>query len=436
MRVNRIEILNLTALKLFLKIGLPWICSLAAIFYLGLELGSSSTPPKYSVGEVEEKRKNPQTSSFQPPSRENKLQSLTASSTNSTRFSQKSINNPSLPPNLIRIMEGGDMIESMGAYLDAVRAMDKGNVTEVISAFEALPKGYGRHLEMKLLMRSWSAIDPEAALRYANESLDPKSERRFGISEVLAGWANRDPKGAIEWAKANNSSEKPEDNPLLLGVIKGLAEQNLDSANQIFRNLPQGSARWQASTFLAQKYAEMGFDRAIDWANQFPEEDERMRETILGQMGARLARQDITATAQWVKSMKNDKASLRVMDNLLTQWVTKDATAASQWVDQIAEDDKRYYGMKQLTSRWALSDPIATAEWLNSFPPQVEMDPVVNEFVNRISTRDPEGAAGWALSIVDPKTKEQAVNKAIAAWNRMDPEKAKTWQQNNLPRIK
>ena len=46
-------------------------------------------------------------------------------------------------------MEGGDMIESMGAYLDAVRAMDKGNVTEVISAFEALPKGYGRHLEMK-----------------------------------------------------------------------------------------------------------------------------------------------------------------------------------------------------------------------------------------------------------------------------------------------
>jgi len=88
LRVNRIEILNFTALKLFLKIGLPWICSLAAIFYLGLELGSSSTPPKYSVGEVEEKRKNPQTSSFQPPSRENKLQSLTASSTNSTRFSQ------------------------------------------------------------------------------------------------------------------------------------------------------------------------------------------------------------------------------------------------------------------------------------------------------------------------------------------------------------
>ena len=100
-------------------------------------------------------------------------------------------------------MEGGDIIERLGAFLDAVRAMDKGNVTDVVSAFEALPKGYGRHLEMKLLMRSWSAIDPISALAYANESLDPKSERRFGVSEILAGWANRNPNEAIAWAQTN-----------------------------------------------------------------------------------------------------------------------------------------------------------------------------------------------------------------------------------------
>jgi hypothetical protein len=219
-------------------------------------------------------------------------------------------------------------------------------------------------------------------------------------------------------------------------VIKGIAEKNLDSANQILKSLPEGSARWQASTFLAQQYAESGFEQAIEWANQFPKEDERMRETILGQMGARLARQDLSATAEWVKSMKKDKASLRVMDNLLTQWVTKDAQAASQWIDEIEEEEKRYYGMKQLTSRWALRDPIATAEWLNSFPPKLEMDPVVNEFVNRISTRDPEGAAGWALSIVDPKAKEKAVTQAVSAWKRSDPEKASAWQKENFPNKK
>ena len=50
-------------------------------------------------------------------------------------------------------MEEAGIIERMGAYLDAVRAMDRSGAQDVVAAFEALPKGYGRHLEMKLLMK-------------------------------------------------------------------------------------------------------------------------------------------------------------------------------------------------------------------------------------------------------------------------------------------
>ena len=89
-----------------------------------------------------------------------------------------------MPPNLQRIMQGGDIVERLGTYLDAVRSMDRSNVELVVKAFEELPSGYGRHLEMKLLMRSWANFDPEGALSYASNSLDAKSERRFGIS----GW--------------------------------------------------------------------------------------------------------------------------------------------------------------------------------------------------------------------------------------------------------
>ncbi|MFP6855163.1 MAG: hypothetical protein VB980_05210, partial [Opitutales bacterium] len=56
-----------------------------------------------------------------------------------------------LPPNLRRAMKESGLVERLGAYLDAVRAMDAGNAKLVIAAFEALPTGYGRHLEMKLL---------------------------------------------------------------------------------------------------------------------------------------------------------------------------------------------------------------------------------------------------------------------------------------------
>ena len=82
-----------------------------------------------------------------------------------------------------------------------------------------------------------------------------------------------------------------------------------------------------------------------------------MRETILGQLASRLARKDISGTAQWVSSMKDDKASRRVMDNLLTNWVAKDAEQASEWVSALEQDDQKTYAMKQLTARWSLMDP-------------------------------------------------------------------------------
>ena len=50
-------------------------------------------------------------------------------------------------------------------------------------------------------MRSWAAIDPISALKYANDALDEKSERRFGVSEILAGWANEDPNAHLRMGK-------------------------------------------------------------------------------------------------------------------------------------------------------------------------------------------------------------------------------------------
>ena len=417
-----------------MKIIPVWIFSLTLAFYLGgffTEKNSSATGDKYSTeGSQNNKQSKVDTTIAQSTKLTSSSTSLTPKS--ETRESQFSIDaTPPLPPNLIRIMEGAGIIERMGAYLDAVRAMDRTNVQDVVAAFEALPKGYGRHLEMKLLMRSWAAIDPISALKYANDALDEKSERRFGVSEILAGWANEDPNAALEWANTNHSGENPGDNPLLVGIIKGLAESDLDSANDIFFSLPQGNARWQASAFLAQKYSSEGTQEAIAWANRLPSEDNRLKESIFGQLGSRLARNDISGTADWAKSLDHDRASQRVMDNLLTHWVSQSPDDASKWVTTLENQDKKNYAMKQLTSRWSLVDPVATAEWLNTFPASRELDPVVGEFVNRIAGRDPEGAVGWAQSIIDPENKRKALKKALQSWERVSPEDAKRWKSQN-----
>ena len=214
-------------------------------------------------------------------------------------------------------------------------------------------------------------------------------------------------------------------------MIKGIAENDLETANRLLMDLPTGNAKWQSSTYLAQEYVKKSVSEAIDWANRFPNEDKRLRETILGQVGAKLARKDIQATANWVEKMSAEPASQRVMDNLLTQWVAESPQDASVWVADLEDRENQTYAMKQLTSRWSLVDPVSTAEWLNSFPPSESLDPVVGEFVNRICGRDPEGAAGWALSIVDPKSREKAIDQVMQTWSRVDPSASKAWLQQN-----
>ena len=423
-------------MKFFLKIGLPWALSLGAVFYLGLHVGDSGQPSR--VPPVLHQEPTGQAASARPPSSnpspadQSFSEGFGSVAREDGKPSGTSRNlSPPLPPNLRRIMKGRDIVDRLGAYLDAVRAMDGANVHEVVEAFEALPKGYGRHLEMKLLMRGWAAIDPEAALEYATNELDHKSETRFGISEVLAGWANSDPQGAIQWAKANSNNAKPEDNAKLVGIIRGLAENNLGAADELFRSLPEGGARWQASTFLAQEFAKLGPQEAIKWAENFPREDERMRETILGQLGAKLSQQNLTATADWVRGMDDDKASRRITDNLLMHWVSKSPAEAATWVQGLENEQKRSYAMKQLTSRWSLLDPISTAQWLNTLPPSPAMDPAVGEFVNMISARDPEGALGWALTIQNQESKNRALRKAYGAWEKVSPQRARNWKQTN-----
>ena len=340
-----------------------------------------------------------------------------------------------LPPNLRRAMKASGLVERLGAYLDAVRAMDAGNAKLVIAAFEALPTGYGRHLEMKLLMRSWATFDPIGALAYANEKLDAKSERRFAVAEALAEWASLDSQAAFDWAKNNNDNQTG-DNPLLAGVIKGVAEKDLAAATAMFFELPNGNARWQASNHLVQKYVELGVDEAIAWADQIPRDEQNFREVLLGQIGSQIARKDPGRAAEWSNTMEAGDGRNRIINTVLGQWVGKDAKAAANWSSKIEDTGTRQHAMTQLTNYWAVRDPVATAEWLNDFPRSTDMDPVVGAFVSRISGRDPAGAVDWARSIVDQKQQDTALRQALTAWRRIDKDAAENWTHANAPHLK
>jgi hypothetical protein len=241
----------------------------------------------------------------------------------------------------------------------------------------------------------------------------------------------KDTKAAIAWAEANHPDNDKANNPLLVGIIKGLMETDLQAANRLFLSLPSGSARSQSSSILAERFAGEGPTAAIQWAEHFPKEDPKMREKILGQIGAKLSKQDLERTANWVKSMPLESGTYRILDNVIDQWISRDPEKVASWTGQLPDDERKKHAYSELAGQWARIDPVATAKWLNNLPSSTLLDPAVATFANRIKEKDPEGAIEWAQSITDPKLRNQMVQNAINTWEQTNPEKAKLWRENN-----
>jgi len=150
-----------------------WVSTAAIAFWLGTWFSDEDTAPiqvserqEASNSQVSEDRDSLNPSNVAPSgSAIEAVKPISSVAENSAQAEEAIV----LPPNLRRAMKASGLVERLGAYLDAVRAMDAGNAKLVIAAFEALPTGYGRHLEMKLLMRSWATFDPVGALAYAND---------------------------------------------------------------------------------------------------------------------------------------------------------------------------------------------------------------------------------------------------------------------------
>ena len=105
------------------------------------------------------------------------------------------------PADLVQAMTSPDLINRWGAFLDAVRTLDENNVEQVVAAFETLPTGYERNMEMRLLMQAWAEFDPKAALSYA-QALE-NSESRLAITEAMTAWGKNSPDAALAWINEN-----------------------------------------------------------------------------------------------------------------------------------------------------------------------------------------------------------------------------------------
>jgi len=324
-----------------------------------------------------------------------------------------------------RVLQDNDPVARMTALTEMLQNLTPENAAVMVEAFDNMPEGFDRGWEKNLLLHAWAKVDGEGAIEYATGN-----NRRGGWGgqmaaySVLSGWATNDPAGAEEWARAKTDNK---DNGYLVGVIHGVARNNLQAATDLTYDLPYGRNRGRAVDALVNGYFQKGASAAANWARNLPGEDERLKAGITTRVVGKLAKSDPLTSAGLAMTLPEGESRQKAIEEVADEWSEEAPARAASWVDDLQDPTLRSEAMTEVVGNWAREDPEATAAWLNSYERTPEMDKPFERFARSIANENPESAMIWANQIQNDKRREDALGRLANDWLKRDPAAARAF---------
>ena len=133
-----------------------------------------------------------------------------------------------------------DPVERAKAFLALIQTLETDDFLNVVADFRALGITEQRMSEYGMLLHAWAKADPEGALDYAIKNTGTP----FARQAIMASWSSDDPEAAIAFARDNYEGEGA--NPLLVGIIRGIAPSDLSRASDLLQELPYSRERGDA----------------------------------------------------------------------------------------------------------------------------------------------------------------------------------------------
>ena len=322
-------------------------------------------------------------------------------------------------------LASGNPVVRMQAFAELLKNPTEDNIASAIKAYDKLPEGPSRFSELRLLTFSWAQVNPEGAIKWV-KSLDG-FEQRIGTGSIMDSWARNNSDEAIAWARENFDGGEGSENPYFVGIISGMAENNLVGATDLMSELPYGRVRGRAASILFEQTWKKGEDISMNWAESLPEGN--LQNFAYREIGEKIAREDLGRAVEWVDTMEENEVKAAVSEDVAEIWARKNPVDAAEWVARMPEGEARSESMEEVVTQWARKDPTATADWLNQFPSGELMDEPIQRFVREVVRDDPEIAMTWAEAIVNEERKERTVTEVKKVAERI----AKQNEENANP---
>lgn len=411
----------------FLVIGAAWTLSLGAAYLIG----HGSAPSSEAAAASE----SPRRSGTHSPasSKSDRGDSLALRNGRPIRSTAKGSTAVDVvtnrPPReaVVELARLTDPVERAKGFLALIDTLQPDQFREVVADFRALGITEQRRSEYGILLHAWAKTAPEEALDYTLKNTGTP----FARQTVLASWAADDPEAAIAAAKQRHQGDGA--NPLLVGVIRGIAPNDLVRATAVLQDLPYSSERGDALQSMLPFVMQNGADVALQWTAGLA--DERLKSGAITFIMSDLSQHQPEVAAEILTTLDDNQAAMRVADEVAGSLARVSLERAITWSEGL-QDDVRGEAVEGIIGPYASQDPQAASQWLESLADtDTNLDAAIRSFSRSSLNSDPQLAADWVGRINDEPRRTEAYMEVLFRWYRQDAAAAATWIQStpNLP---
>ena len=321
---------------------------------------------------------------------------------------------------VLELAKLSDPVARVQGFLALVDSLGPDEFLDVVKAFRTTGmQGEERRTEYTILLHAWGQVDPQGALSYAIENTGTNLARQT----VLSSWASYDPDAAIAFAEANHEGDDA--NPLLVGVIKGMAADNLNRATDLLQSLPRSRERGDALNSMIPYLLTEGIETALTWSNGIA--DEALRSGAITTIASQLAEDDPARAAELVMTAPEEEARVRAIDDIVEAWASQDLESAIAFTESL-DPAMRAEAAEGVVGEIAEDDPVRASDWMASLAANgTNLDPAIRSFVWNAMGKEPELAADWIGQMSSPRDVERTYHHVLGRWMGRDPDAAKAW---------
>jgi len=234
------------------------------------------------------------------------------------------------------------------------------DVKGALSWAESFPEGKDRNATLGALAQKWVQHDftGASAAFETMESGDAKRQLHLNIAQTLA---ERDPAVAADWLLQNSTPDS--DVYAIYAVTDSWAEVDPQAAAEWVQEMPEGSAKNDASGYLASRWSNDP-ETAKGWIldNASGTSRQRMVQEFTEAWGS----VDSPAASEWIESLKDfedskvyDHAALGMSNSLMSYH----GNEAWNWAKKIEDPEVRETQMQMVADYWRSTNETVAGQW-------------------------------------------------------------------------